>query len=64
MMTTSNAASALPPETIDFAHRMFDAARDGNASLLLAAIDAGLPPNLTDPKGNVLYQTPCYHPPI
>jgi uncharacterized protein len=30
---------------------MFDAAREGNAELLLAAIDAGLPPNLTDPKG-------------
>jgi hypothetical protein len=30
---------------------MFDAAREGNAELLLAAIDAGLPPNLTNPKG-------------
>ena len=30
---------------------MFDAAREGNATLLLAAIDAGLPPNLTNEKG-------------
>ena len=30
---------------------MFNAAREGNAELLLAAIDAGLPPNLTNPKG-------------
>jgi hypothetical protein len=30
---------------------MFDAAREGNTELLLAAIDAGLPPNLTNPKG-------------
>ena len=30
---------------------MFDAAREGNAELLLAAIDKGLPPNLTNPKG-------------
>jgi len=30
---------------------MFDAAREGNAELLLAAIDAGLPPNLTNLKG-------------
>jgi hypothetical protein len=30
---------------------MFDAAREGDAELLLAAIDAGLPPNLTNPKG-------------
>jgi len=46
----------LPQETIDFAHRMFDAAREGNAELLLAAIDAGLPPNLTDPKGTFQFQ--------
>lgn len=44
-------ASELPQETVDFAHRMFDAAREGNAELLLAAIDAGLPPNLANPKG-------------
>ena len=30
---------------------MFDAAREGNAELLFAAIDKGLPPNLTNPKG-------------
>lgn len=30
---------------------MFDAAREGNATLLLAAIDAGLPSNLTNEKG-------------
>ncbi|KAH9025449.1 ankyrin [Lactarius pseudohatsudake] len=35
-------ASELPQETVDFAHRMFDAASDGNAELLLAAVDAGL----------------------
>jgi hypothetical protein len=34
---------------------MFDAAREGNADLLLAAIDAGLPPNLTNPKGTFSY---------
>ena len=35
---------------------MFDAAREGNDELLLAAIDAGLPPNLTNPKGTFLVQ--------
>ena len=35
---------------------MFDAAREGNAELLLAAIDAGLPPNLTNPKGTFSIQ--------
>ena len=37
--------------TISFAHRMFDAARDNNAELLLEALDAGLPPKLTNDKG-------------
>ena len=45
---------SLPQETLDFAHRMFDAARDNNAELLLQAIDAGLPPNLTNHKGNAV----------
>jgi hypothetical protein len=36
---------------------MFDAAREGNAELLLAAIDAGLPPNLTNPKGTFSVQS-------
>ena len=42
---------SLPQETLNFAHRMFDAARDNNAELLLQAVDAGLPPNLTNDKG-------------
>jgi len=50
----------LPQETVDFAHRMFDAAREGNAELLLAAIDAGLPPNLTNEKGNTLLMLAAY----
>jgi len=44
-------ASSLPPDTLDFAHRMFDAARSGDAPLLLQAIDAGLPVNLTNAQG-------------
>ena len=39
---------------------MFDAAREGNAELLLAAIDAGLPPNLTNPKGT-FFNPATYH---
>lgn len=46
--------NSLPPETIEFAHRMFNAAREGNDELLLAAIDAGLPVNLTNDKGSLL----------
>lgn len=49
--------SDLPPETIDFAHRMFDAARKGHTELLLAAVDAGLPPNLTNQSGKFQFGT-------
>jgi hypothetical protein len=42
---------ALPKETIEFAQKMFEAARAGNEELLVAAVDAGLPVNLTNDKG-------------
>lgn len=51
---TANTASFLPPEAIAFATRMYDAARQGNTDLLQQAIDAGLPPNLTNEKGDTL----------
>jgi hypothetical protein len=54
MTMTSNEkrpVSELPPDAIDFAHRMYNAAREGNAELLLAAVDAGLSQNLTNEKG-------------
>ncbi|CAA7264438.1 unnamed protein product [Cyclocybe aegerita] len=62
---TSNAASkpdvnSLPPETIAFAHRMFDAARSGDSNLVLTAVDAGLPSNLTNEKGNTLLMLAAY----
>ncbi|KIK97812.1 hypothetical protein PAXRUDRAFT_824531 [Paxillus rubicundulus Ve08.2h10] len=53
-------ASALPQETLDFANRMFDAAREGNSELLLQALDAGLPVNLTNDKGNTLLMLAAY----
>ncbi|KAF8641751.1 hypothetical protein AX16_009828 [Volvariella volvacea WC 439] len=39
---------------------MFDAAREGNSELLLAAVDAGLPVNLTNDKGNTLLMLAAY----
>jgi len=50
-------ASALPPATLAFAQSMFDAARQGNAEHLLAAINAGLPANLTNDQGEDHYNT-------
>ena len=41
----------LAPEAIQFAHRMFNAARQGDG-VLLQAVDAGLPPNMTNDEGS------------
>ncbi|TFK60747.1 ankyrin [Pluteus cervinus] len=57
---TGKNVSDLPAETIDFANRIFDAAREGNSELLLAAVDAGLPVNLTNTKGNTLLMLAAY----
>lgn len=50
----------LPPETLAFAARMFDAAREGNTELLVQATQRGLPANLTNEKGNTLLMLAAY----
>jgi len=50
----------LPDEALDFATQMFDAARNGDSGLLLAAVDKGLPVNLTNDKGNTLLMLAAY----
>jgi len=65
MTSTANAngvisASELPQETVDFAHRMFDAARNGQTELLQAALAQGLPANLTNDEGNTLLMLAAY----
>ncbi|KAJ3003142.1 hypothetical protein NUW54_g5456 [Trametes sanguinea] len=40
---------------------MFDAARENNADLLMQAIEVGLPPNLTNDKGNTLLMLAAYN---
>ncbi|KAF9035027.1 ankyrin [Hymenopellis radicata] len=51
---------ALPQATIDFAHRMFDAARNGDSETLVAAVKAGLPVNMTNSDGNTLLMLAAY----
>lgn len=50
----------LPPETLAFAERMFEAARSGDGELLLPAIEAGLPVNMMNHKGNTLLMLAAY----
>ncbi|KAI0773084.1 ankyrin [Trametes elegans] len=59
--STKPSQDGLPQETINFAHRMFDAARDNNSELLLQAVDIGLPPNLTNDQGNTLLMLAAYN---
>ncbi|WP_028638321.1 ankyrin repeat domain-containing protein [Nocardioides sp. URHA0032] len=43
------------------AHDLFEMARTGSADALLAHVDAGVPVNLTDGKGNTLLTLAAYH---
>ncbi|KAI1793674.1 ankyrin [Ganoderma leucocontextum] len=61
MADTKPTVHSLPQESLDFAHRMFDAARDNDAELLLQAVDVGLPVNLTNDKGNTLLMLAAYN---
>ncbi|MEU5940118.1 ankyrin repeat domain-containing protein [Micromonospora sp. NPDC047548] len=51
----------LDAETLAFAHRMFDLARDGRAEELSGYVDAGLPVNMTNDKGDTLLILAAYH---
>lgn len=51
----------LDDEVLDFAHRMFDLARDGDASSLAVNLAAGLPANLTNHTGDTLLMLAAYH---
>ncbi|MFG1922206.1 ankyrin repeat domain-containing protein [Cryptosporangium sp. NPDC048952] len=54
-------AEEIDAETLAFAHRMFDAAREGNTELLAGNVDAGLPANLTNDKGDTLLILAAYY---
>lgn len=54
--TAADGASSIeiPPGAIDLATRMYNAAREGQMDIFEAALPAGLPPNLTNDKGDTL----------
>lgn len=54
-------ADGPSPELVEAAHQMFDLARDGRADLLMAHVDAGVPVDLTDARGNTLVMLGAYH---
>mgnify|MGYP004493168727 CR=1 FL=1 len=54
-------AEELDAETIAFAHRVFDLARDGGTDDLAGYLAQGLPANLTNDKGDTLLILAAYH---
>lgn len=50
----------LPPAALDLASKLFDLARSGSPDLL-AYVDAGIPPNLTNASGDTLLMLAAYH---
>src|SRR6478672_12364718 len=52
---------APEPEVLDLAARLFDAARSGDAAMLAAYLDAGVPVNLTNTNGDTLVMLAAYY---
>jgi uncharacterized protein len=48
-------------DVLALAHQMFDLAREGDAGQLAAYVDAGVPVNLTNAKGDTLLMLAAYH---
>ncbi|KAI1123134.1 ankyrin [Nemania abortiva] len=55
------APAAIPPEAIEFASRMYNAAREGQIDVFKEALPIGLPANLTNDKGDTLLMLAAYY---
>ena len=51
----------IDPEVLELAGRVFDLARGGSAEQIVAYVDAGVPVNLTNDKGDSLLILAAYH---
>ncbi|MEU4267715.1 ankyrin repeat domain-containing protein [Streptomyces sp. NPDC026092] len=49
------------PEVIELASKVFELARTGDADALAAYVDAGVPANLTNDRGDSLVMLAAYH---
>ena len=54
-------SEAPDPEVVDLATRIFDLARRGETEALVAYVDAGIPANLTNDRGDSLVMLAAYH---
>ena len=51
----------IDPEVVELAGQVFDLARGGDASVLAGYLDAGVPADLTNEKGDSLLMLAAYH---
>ncbi|MFD7166039.1 ankyrin repeat domain-containing protein [Streptomyces violascens] len=51
----------LDPEVVELAAKIFELARQGDAGALAAYVDAGVPANLTNDRGDSLVMLAAYH---
>ncbi|KAF7559417.1 hypothetical protein G7046_g4748 [Stylonectria norvegica] len=52
---------SLTPEALALAARLYDSARKGEVPIFEQALPAGLPPNMTNEKGDTLLMLAAYH---
>lgn len=57
----ADTSETISPEEIEFATRIYNAARKGQVEVFEEALPAGLPPNLTNEKGDTLLMLAAYH---
>jgi ankyrin repeat protein len=53
--------ATIDAELMDLASRLFDAARSGDAAMLAAYVDAGVPVNLTNTNGDTMVMLTSYY---
>lgn len=54
-------SEAPDPEVVELATKIFDLARRGETDALVAYVDAGVPANLTNDRGDSLVMLAAYH---
>ncbi|MES4892842.1 ankyrin repeat domain-containing protein [Streptomyces sp. NPDC096012] len=54
-------SEAPDPEVVELATKIFDLARRGQTEALVAYVDAGVPANLTNDRGDSLVMLAAYH---
>lgn len=59
--TTRTPRDGVDPEVLEFAQKLFQLARDGETDQLMAYIDAGVTPDLTNERGDAFLMLAAYN---